>query len=1128
MATTTWTQTAGMVSDEDTDNVESFAEQAEASKDAAAASETAAASSAASAAASATAAGTDAATATTGAATATTKAAEASTSASNAATSASNASTSEANASSSAASAASSAAAAATSETNAATSATSAAASAASVGTEAADAAASATAAAASEAAAAASEAAAATSETNSATSEANAATSASSASTSAANAATSETNAATSEANAATSEANSATSETNAATSASSASTSASNAATSASAASASQVAAAASAASAANSYDLFDDRYLGTKTSDPTVDNDGNALVAGALYFNSTANEMRVYDGGNWIAASSAGGASLLEYKYTATSGQTTFSGADDNANSLSYTQDNLIVTLNGVVLENGTDYTATNGTSVVLASGAATSDELNVIAFKTFTTADMVAASTGGTFYGDVDVAGTLTSDGLTVDTNTLHVDAANNRVGIGTSSPSAPLQVTQTPSDTVGDVGISLKDANNAIEFGLRLDSTSKDLHLDGYYSGAWHNRMTIDRSSGNVGIGTSSPSSKLHISQATDALASGLQIRNAADTSSLFIYQDGIDTKYDTGTSGSQIFRTNNTERMRIDSSGNVGIGTSSPTYTLDVVGTINASERLRIGGGAALYAPDANELQVGSSSAGDFLTFYTDNGEAMRIDSSGSVGIGTSSPSTPLHIKDSNGGLVQTIETGDSNAAYTKYINSTTGSGTFTDGLLVGIDTDESATFWQYEASHMKFGTSGSERMRIDSSGNVGIGTGSPSEKLEVSGTGHTRIQVTAGTSSDAAIYLGDSGDADAGAVIYDNAPNALKFRANGSERMRIDSSGNVGIGTTSPSGKLDITTGTTGNVLIDAEGSSNFHAKVVNDAGDLHLGSRNTSSDTYLTSQRSTVFKTGSSETERMRINSSGDLAIGKTDPTAFSTAGIGLYGSGEVNITRNNGNPVYIRRNTSDGGLVAFYQDGNQEGTISVSGSTVSYNGGHLARWSQLADGSKDTSLLKGTVLTNLDQMAVWSHDAVAATYYEEGDELPEGVSVGDEKTPAADAYTEDNEQLNCMAVSSVEGDPNVAGVFVNWDNDDDHFNDMNIAMTGDMVIRIAQGTTVQRGDLLMSAGDGTAKPQGDDIVRSKTIAKVTSTHVTCTYDDGSYCVPCVLMAC
>jgi hypothetical protein len=177
------------------------------------------------------------------------------------------------------------------------------------------------------------------------------------------------------------------------------------------------------------------------------------------------------------------------------------------------------------------------------------------------------------------------------------------------------------------------------------------------------------------------------------------------------------------------------------------------------------------------------------------------------------------------------------------------------------------------------------------------------------------------------------------------------------------------------------------------------------------------------------------------------------------------------------------------------------NDGVIVNFRSAGTTEGNIQVSGTTVSYVGGNLARWSQLADNTRDASIVKGTVMTNLDQMAEWTKDGV----------------------------TEDNEQLNCMAVSSVEGDANVAGVFVSWDDDDtDYDNDMTVAMTGDMVIRIASGTTVARGDLLMSAGDGTAKPQGDDIVRSKTIAKVTSTNVSHTYDDGSYCVPCVLMAC
>ena len=216
--------------------------------------------------------------------------------------------------------------------------------------------------------------------------------------------------------------------------------------------------------------------------------------------------------------------------------------------------------------------------------------------------------------------------------------------------------------------------------------------------------------------------------------------------------------------------------------------------------------------------------------------------------------------------------------------------------------------------------------------------------------------------------------------------------------------------------------------------------------------------------------------------------------------LHIGK-DTEGASTVGTSITASGFMTICRNAATVMSVARNGDDGGLINFLQGGSLEGGISVSGTTVSYTGGHLSRWSQLADNTKDTSILKGTVMTNLDQMAEWTKDGV----------------------------TEDNEQLNCMAVSSVEGDANVAGVFVNWDDDDEDYTaDMNVAMTGDMVIRIAQGTTVTRGDLLMSAGDGTAKPQGDDIVRSKTIAKVTSTTKSHTYDDGSYLVPCVLMAC
>jgi len=212
------------------------------------------------------------------------KAVEAAASAASAATSASNASTSASNASTSATNASNSASNASTSETNASASASAAATSASNASTSETNAASSASAASTSETNAASSASAASTSESNAATSESNAATSESNAASSASAASTSASNAATSESNAATSASNAATSESNAATSESNAATSASNAAT---------------------SYDNFDDRYLGAKASDPALDNDGDALITGALYFNSTDGLMKVYNGSTWVTS-------------------------------------------------------------------------------------------------------------------------------------------------------------------------------------------------------------------------------------------------------------------------------------------------------------------------------------------------------------------------------------------------------------------------------------------------------------------------------------------------------------------------------------------------------------------------------------------------------------------------------------------------------------------------------------------------------------------------------------------------------------------------------------------------------------------------------------------------------
>lgn len=357
--------------------------------------------------ASATAAAASASTATTQAGVATTKAGEASGSATAASGSATAAASSATAASGSASTATTKASEAATSATNAASSATASSGSASTATTKASEASASATAAASSATAAASSatsaSGSASTATTKASEASASAATAASAQSAVAASATTATTQAgiATTKAGeAATSATNAASSAMAASGSASTATTQATNAASSAtaaagsaSAASSSASAAASSAASTAALLDSFDDRYLGPKASAPTLDNDGNALIVGALYFDTTSGKMRVFTATGWIDASSASQAALTVYRYTATSGQTTFSGADLNSVTLSYLAGGIVVTLNGsVIVGGGDDYTATNGTSVVLGTGATAGDTLEVYAFSSFSIASL----------------------------------------------------------------------------------------------------------------------------------------------------------------------------------------------------------------------------------------------------------------------------------------------------------------------------------------------------------------------------------------------------------------------------------------------------------------------------------------------------------------------------------------------------------------------------------------------------------------------------------------------------------------------------------------------------------------------------------------------------------------
>ena len=160
-------------------------------------------------------------------------------------------------------------------------------------------------------------------------------------------------------------------------------------------------------------------------------------SSLDVGDLYFDTTANELKVYKSSGWAAAGSTVNGTSARFKYTASGSQTTFTGSDDNGNTLAYDAGFIDVYLNGVKLVNGTDVTVTSGTSVVLASGATANDIIDIVAYGTFDVASIGASNiTSGTL-NDARLPTTMASKtltGATVTTNynglTVNGDGGSN--------------------------------------------------------------------------------------------------------------------------------------------------------------------------------------------------------------------------------------------------------------------------------------------------------------------------------------------------------------------------------------------------------------------------------------------------------------------------------------------------------------------------------------------------------------------------------------------------------------------------------------------------------------------------------------------------------------------------
>jgi hypothetical protein len=327
-----------------------------------------------------------------------------------------------------------------------------------------------------SETAAASSASSASTSETNAATSATNASNSASSASSFASTATTKASEAATSATNAATSETNAGASATAAASSASSASTSASNAATSAtnasssaSSASSAQTAAEAARDSALAAFDNFDDKYLGEKASDPTLDNDGDALATGALYFNTTDDVMKVYTGSAWVAA------------YVSGDGFATLTGATFTGD---VTVPNLITAGNVDGRDVSVDGTKLDGVEAL----ADVTDTANV-------TSAGAAMLTGATFTGGV-TATTFTGDGSALTNlpsgGAGSIEAWVNFNGTGLVSIRDSGNVSSITDNGTGDYFVNfttaMPDANYSVQANASRDGGTRGGWMSYYEDG----------------------------------------------------------------------------------------------------------------------------------------------------------------------------------------------------------------------------------------------------------------------------------------------------------------------------------------------------------------------------------------------------------------------------------------------------------------------------------------------------------------------------------------------------------------------------------------------------------------------------------------------------------------
>ena len=500
--------------------------------------------------------------------------------------------------------------------------------------------------------------------------------------------------------------------------------------------------------------------------------------------------------------------------------------------------------------------------------------------------------------------IDVTGTVTADGLTVDSGISNVPA--------------------TFKSTDAYALIQFEDNTTSAE--MTLGALADDMVFR--VNAAERLRIT---SAGLVGIGTSSPGAKVDVSDTTgpvirltststavsdgdaigllqfygsDASAPGAGVKSKVAAYAALGSGDGSYLTFSTSDGV-----TNDIERLRIDSSGNVGIGTSSPVEELHITAAIptirledsddgsRAEILYNVGSGGLVLRSDQGSSAASTSN----IIAVVDAVERLRITSAGLVGIGTATPEKPLHVNSGTGNIGVRVESSNATSSV-EFMDSGTTS-TALSPRIGGISDD---LFVQ---------TSGVERLRVTSTGLVGIGNNAPGSKLEVADFIISGSEAS-GTTGSIVIRSRETSDITRASIGSLRSSGAAYFGRSVEPSTTVASGFNGGL------------TGTIGG-----------GAWVINSAG-----------ETYFTSFPSAAMTKGSalSMQERMRITSAGDLLVGKT-ATAIGTEGVEARATGFIRATVDSADVLQLNRLSTDGDIIDFRKDGTTVGSIGTNNSDL-----------------------------------------------------------------------------------------------------------------------------------------------------------------------------------